>query len=101
MYRARVIVQVKFGRFREYAELCEKVNELARARGWVKSTFWVPTVGKANQVIIETDYPDLATFEREDEAFRSDAEGMALIASAVECLEEGRSELIQTLPTLA
>jgi hypothetical protein len=102
MYRARAIVQVKFGRFKEYAEICEQVNQVARARGWAESTFWVPTTGTVNQVIIETEYPDLAAFQREEAAFYSDSEAMGLIARAVECLVEGsgRTELIEPIPTL-
>ncbi len=103
MHRYRITVQVKYGRFKEHMEICEKLNDIARARSWTESTLWVPTVGVANQVIIEWDYPDLATFEREGEAFNTDAEARALVPALVDCIVEGstHSELLQPVPTLA
>ena len=44
--------------------------------GLAASTLWAPTFGTANEVVWEIDYPDLAAFERENEAFYSDAEAM-------------------------
>jgi NIPSNAP len=103
MYRYRIHVQVRYGRFKEHLEVCERLNELARSRGWTESTFWVPTVGTGNEVIIETDYPDLATFQREGDAFSSDPEAMKLLRSTSELIVEGsaRSELLETAPALA
>ena len=34
MYHARLTVQVKLGRFKEYLQIIEKMNDLARTRGW-------------------------------------------------------------------
>lgn len=103
MYRYRIRVQVRYGRFKEHLEVCERLNELARSRGWTESTFWVPTVGTGNEVIIETDYPDLATFQQEGDAFSSDPEAMKLLRSTSELIVEGsaQSELLETAPTLA
>ena len=103
MHRYRITVQVKYGRFKEYTEISGKLNDIARARGWTESTLWVPTVGVANQVITEWDYPDLATFDREGEAFNADADARALIPGLVDCIVEGsaHSELVQPVPTLA
>src|SRR5712691_7041188 len=103
MVRARFIVQVRYGHFAEYLEFAEQLNEIARARGWAESTFWSPAVGTANELIAETDYPDLATFEREGDAFQSDPEVMKLVRSTVDIVVQGtgRSELLQTAPQLA
>jgi hypothetical protein len=103
MYRTRFIVEVRYGHFAEYLKVGEKLNEIARARGWAESTFWAHAVGKANEFIAETDYPDLATFEREGDAFQSDAEVMQLVRSAADLVVQGtgRSELLQTAPQLA
>ena len=103
MYRARISVQVRYGHFKEHLEVCERLNELARSRGWIESTFWVPTVGTANEMIIETEYPDLATFQREGDAFSSDPEAMQLLRSTTGLIVEGsgRSELLEAAPTLA
>ena len=103
MYRTRLIAQVKFGRFKEYTEICEKMNEVCKARGWVESTIWVTAFGAVNEVILETDYPDLTTLEREQDAFNADAEARGLVPSSVDCVVQGslRTELISSIPTLA
>jgi hypothetical protein len=103
MVRARFIVQVRYGHFAEYLKIAEKLNEVARARGWAEATFWVWAAGTANELIAEIDYPDLATFEREGAASSSDAEWMQLIRSSVDIVVQGtgRSELLQAAPQLA
>jgi hypothetical protein len=103
MYRARLIVEVKIGRFKDYTEICEKANDLAKARGWAESTTWVTAFGTLNEVIVDTEYPDLATLEREQEAFNTDPEARELVISAVDCIVQGsgRSELISSIPALA
>jgi hypothetical protein len=103
MYRARFSVEVRYGHFAEYLKIAEQLNEIARARGWAESTFWTPAVGTANEFIAETEYPDLATFEKEGDAFQSDAEVMQLVRSSTEHVVQGsaRSELLQTAPQLA
>ncbi|HEU5010340.1 MAG TPA: NIPSNAP family protein, partial [Gaiellaceae bacterium] len=64
-------------------------NEIARARGWAEATFWVATVGTANELIAEADYPDLATFEREGDAQAADKEWMNVIRSTVDMVVQG------------
>ena len=64
MYRFRLTAQVKYGHFKEYLELANKMNELSRERGWTEFTNWIHVVGTANELIAEADYPDLATFEK-------------------------------------
>jgi NIPSNAP len=103
MVRARFIVQVRYGHFAEYLKAVERLNEIARQRGWAEANFWVYTAGTANELIAEVDYPDLATFDREGEAQASDAEWMNVIRSTVDFVVQGtgRSELLQTAPQLA
>ena len=103
MVRARFTIQVRYGHFAEYLKAMEQLNAIARGRGWAEATFWVATVGAANELIAEVDYPDLATFEREGEAQSSDAEWMKVIRSTVDIAVQGtgRSELLQTAPQLA
>jgi hypothetical protein len=100
MYRLRLIAQVKYGHFKEYFELANKVNALSRERGWTEFTVWSPAVGVGNEVIAEADYPDLTTFQKEGEAFQSDAEAMNLNRSFAEHTVQGsaRSELLVTIP---
>lgn len=101
MYKARLTVQVKAGRFKEYLGITEKMNDLARSRGWTEATYLIPTVGTANQIIAEFEYPDLASFEREGDASFADPEMMAIVKDAVDCLVDGsiHSELLQTIST--
>ena len=103
MVRGRFTVEVKYGHFAEYLKIAEKLNEVARARGWAEATMWVWVAGTANELIAEFEYPDLATFEREQEASSSDAEWMQLIRSTVDlCVQgTGRSELLVSAPQLA
>jgi hypothetical protein len=100
MYRSRLIAQVKYGHFKDYLELSKKMNELSRERGWTEYTILTPVAGVANEVIAEADYPDLATFEKEGDAFQADAEAMALNRSFAEHTVQGsaRSELLATIP---
>jgi hypothetical protein len=55
----------------------------------VTSTFWSPGFGKINDFIIETVYPDMGAFEKDTDAFQSDAEIMALFRKGIPLLAEG------------
>jgi NIPSNAP len=103
MVRARITTQVRYGHFAEYLKAFEQLNEIARKRGWAEAAFFVPTVGAANELVAEIDYPDLATYDRENEAQSSDPEWMQVIRSTVDWAVQGsvRSELLQTAPHLA
>lgn len=103
MVRARFIVQVRYGHFAEYLKSMERLNEIARARGWAEATFWVATAGTANELIADVDYPDLATFDREGQEQSSDAEWMKEVRSTADMVVQGtgRTELLQTAPQLA
>jgi hypothetical protein len=103
MVRFRFTVEVKYGHFAEYLKICEQLNEIARARGWAEFTYWAPIVGTANELVGEADYPDLATFDNEGDAFQSDAEAMKVFRSGADHVVQGsgRSELLQTAPQLA
>ena len=100
MYRFRLIAQVKYGHFKEYSELSNKMNALCRERGWTEFTVLIPVVGVGNEVISEADYPDLATFQKAGEAFQTDAEAMNLSRSFADHTVQGssRSELLETMP---
>ena len=76
MYRHRIRQQILYGQFREYLEVAEEVMALREKLGLAASTLWAPTFGTANEVVWEIEYPDLATFQRENEAFYSDADAM-------------------------
>lgn len=96
MYRYRLIAQVKYGHFKDYLELSTKMNELSRERGWTEFTLFTHVAGTANEVVAEADYPDLATFGKESDAFQSDVEAMNLNRSFAEHTVQGsaRTELL-------
>jgi NIPSNAP len=100
MYRVQERQETLYGHYREYLSILEEMASVQRARGWHELAVWAPTVGKGNEVIVVTDYPDLATLERENEAVGSDPEFMKLLRSSAEHLVQGslHSELLETAP---
>jgi hypothetical protein len=100
MYRFRITAQVQYGHYKEYFELGKKLNEISRERGWVEFTFMSPIAGNANEVVAEADYLDLATFQKEGEAFQTDPEAMKLNREVAQHVVQGsaRSELLVTIP---
>lgn len=103
MYRSRLYQVIKYGKFREFKDLFDQINALCEQKGMTKSSGWVPAVGENNAFVMETDYPDLTTWEREGEQFFSDAEVMALWRQAAALIIEGtaRDELLTEPPNLA
>jgi hypothetical protein len=51
--------------FVEATRLCEQLNEIARANGLTEARIMTQSFGPFNQIAINLDYPDLATYERE------------------------------------
>jgi hypothetical protein len=103
LYRQRIIQQVLHGQFREYLEIADAV--IAR-RGTLRlavPTLWAPTFGTANEVVWELDYPDLATFERDNSAFYADAEAMEQWRRLWQLTVQGSThdELLQQAPRIA
>ncbi len=103
MYRSRIHQEVIYGHFREFMEVAESFKALIRERGWAQGTLWTPTAGQVNLVIWETEYPDLASFQRENEAFYSDREAMDLLRQFTQHIVQGssHSELLEEAPSLA
>jgi hypothetical protein len=103
MYRQRICQQVLYGQFREYTEIAEEVIALRRKLGLSAPMLWAPTFGTANEVVWEIDYPDLATFQRENEAFYSDAEAMKQWRRLWQLAVQGstRDELLEQAPHIA
>jgi hypothetical protein len=103
MYRARIHQEVIYGHFREFLQVTESFRALSRERGWTDGTLWVPTAGRGNVVIWETEYPDLASFQRENEAVYSDKEAMDLIRQFSPHVVQGsvHTELLEEAPSIA
>ena len=75
MYRHRILVRVpNLTAWNECLAIADDINKLCAERGWAQMTAWTQTVGPFNELAFVTDYPDLATFQREnDEFFRDPA----------------------------
>lgn len=66
MYRERSVFTVlDIDGWNEAVALVDEVNKLCASKGWAQGTLFTRTVGRFNDLCLEFDYPDLATFERE------------------------------------
>lgn len=103
MYRQRIRQQVLYGQFREYMEIANEVIALRQKLGLAAAMLWVPMFGTANDVVWEIDYPDLATFQRENEAFYSDADVMKEWRRLWQLAVQGSThdELLEEAPHIA
>jgi hypothetical protein len=100
-YRLRMISTVKYGQFGAYFGTLKRLVQINDARGWVPIRVLVPTVGTNNEVVFEMEYPDLATLQRENEAFYADSEAFEAFRAGAEFIIDGssRSELLEDVPT--
>ena len=103
MYRVLQRQEVVYGHYKEAVELIDEINGLLRSRRMAEFRAWSPTFGKVNELILESEYPDLATYERESEAFESDPEIMKVWRSGAPLIVQGSgtSELLEPAPQLA
>lgn len=95
MYRRRQYAQVLYGRFNDFLKAANEINIIARKRGWPESSTWVPTVGTGNEVVLEQEYADLASYAKAGDAFSSDADAMKIWRSMASLVVQGsvRDEL--------
>ncbi len=103
MVRHRFTADILYGRYRDFFEISEQLQALETSRGWAQAGFWIPTVGALNSFVIEWEYPDLASFERETRARFSDTEYMGLVRRTSELVAQGsaRDELIESARQIA
>lgn len=103
MYRQRIRQQILYGQVREYMEIAEEVIALRRKLGLAAPTLWAPTFGTANEVVWEIEYADLAAFQRENEAFYSDADAMQQWRRLWQYAVQGsiHEELLEEAPHIA
>jgi hypothetical protein len=103
MYRQRIRQQVHYGQFREYMEIAQRLIELRKKRGFATPKLFAPVFGVANDIVWELDYPDLAAFESENEAFHADSEVMSEWRSLWQLAVQGstQDELLMEAPQIA
>lgn len=92
MYRMRNMVLVKYGKFRDYYEILEKLRALCGKRGWAEATYWVPLAGRDNEITAERRYASLEEWTRESEAWHKDGEVMELVRQSSDLVEPGTSQ---------
>ncbi|TMC68249.1 MAG: hypothetical protein E6J13_15020 [Chloroflexi bacterium] len=97
MYRHRAYQQIIYGHFNEFIKANDELNAIARKKGWPEATLWTPVVGTGNDAVLETDYADLASFEKVNRAFQSDAESMKVYRGTAGLVVQGsvRDELFE------
>ena len=79
-------------------DLIREIDAIQIAAGRATGTVWTQVVGPFNEMVIETDYPDLATYERESEALMSDPAALKLFPRFEELTvaNKGYNELFMT-----
>jgi len=97
MYRYREIQQVVYGHFNEFIKAWHELGAICQKRGWPEPSVWTPIVGVGNETIVETEYRDLASFQKAYEAFQSDAEAMKVYRGLAGIIVQGssRSEILE------
>ena len=97
MYRHRAYQQILYGHFNEFLKAMEDLNAVARKKGWPESTVWTPVVGTGNDAVFETEYADLASFERIGRVFQADAEAMKIYRGTASIVVQGsvRDEIFE------
>jgi hypothetical protein len=80
----------------------DEVNAVARNRGRAEFTPWVPASGKANEVVLISDYADFATYKQEEAASYTDPEFMKAWRQGARFVVQGSGvfELLEPAPHL-
>jgi len=102
LYRHREFAQVVYGRWNDFIKAQHELNAIARKRGWQESRIWGPFVGTSNEVVLEQEFADLASFAKYQEAFQSDAEAMKIYRGTASLVVQGsgHDELLQEVTKL-
>jgi hypothetical protein len=99
MIRERIHFTVKnLAGWNEVLDLIREVDDIQAAAGRATGTVWTQVVGQFNEIVIETDYPDLTAYERETAALMSDPAAMKLFGRFEEITvsDKGYNELFMT-----
>jgi hypothetical protein len=104
MVRHRFHFVIALGKFNEGVQWVREMNEACRKAGCVEGKLWSTGFGKTNECVLEYDYPDMATMDRDVTKFQSTAETMAIFrrGTAFSAPEHWPwDELLIEAPTLA
>jgi hypothetical protein len=103
MYRQRMHLFPKTQEaWMEVIQVGEEWNKLAAERGWAQATIFMPVAGEV-EFVAEFDYPDLATFQRENEETYTVPEAMAISRKlmGIDAARTPYFELLSTMPAAA
>jgi hypothetical protein len=102
MVRNRITQIIRYGYFKDALETLHELNQVCSQKGLREASYWSPLSGANNTLVIEVEYPSLAEYEREAEAFYSDADVMTTWRRTSEFIIEGSgsSEVLVSAPTL-
>ncbi len=103
VYRQRIYHLIPYGHYDDVLSLCEQLNEIITAKGGIAATFWIPTVGQQNELIVEFEFDDLGGFGQGRAASNADPQWTAIVRKIGEAVVPGsvRTELWETAPHLA
>ena len=99
MIRERFHFTVKtLAGWNEALDLIREIDEIQIAAGRTTGTVWTQVAGPLNEIVIETDYADLAAYERETAALMSDPAALKLFPrfEEITVADKGYNELFMT-----
>ena len=99
MYRERMHFTVRSVKhWDEALQLVEQGNKVHAAAGRTQAKAWTQLTGPFNEIILETDFPDLASYEREYKEAMSDPELLKLFPRVEEITiaDKGHVELFES-----
>jgi hypothetical protein len=99
MIRERTHLTVKnMAGWNEALDLISQLDQILIAAGRSAGTVWTQVAGPWNEMVIEDEYADLATYERVTKAFMSDPEVLKILPRFEEITVPGKgyNELLMT-----
>ena len=97
--RYRWSCQISYGSLSEFIDLQRQKAEVAEKRGWVRSRFWMTSIGTLNDFFLEREYSSLPELAEELAARERDYEFSRLIRASYPLVVQGsiRAELFEEL----
>lgn len=97
MIVVRDVFQLKFGQAREAVALWKEGLELGRTLGFPEARLLTDRVGPFYTLVLETEYPDLAEYERVTAAVLGDDRWQKWYKNIVPLVESGRREILKAV----
>jgi hypothetical protein len=102
MYRERTLLKVTPEGWNPTIQPFNRLSEIARERGWQEATIWTQTFGPFGELMIEIDYPDLTTYQKQTSEFFADRECMNLTMETMKYRAgDGHNEMWQRADEVA